>query len=67
MNKQIIELDEYTPLQLHQELLPLQVGKLLKSRYGDKIAVEFPSAGTDYQWKLISRGWVGFIPLSGKA
>jgi 5-methylcytosine-specific restriction enzyme subunit McrC len=66
MNKQIIELDEYIPLQLHQELLPLHVGKLLKSRYGDKIAVEFPSAGTDYQWKLISRGWVGFIPLTSQ-
>jgi 5-methylcytosine-specific restriction enzyme subunit McrC len=66
MNEQIIELDEYIPLQLHQELLPLQVGKLLKSRYGDKIAVEFPSAGTDYHWKLISRGWVGFIPLTSQ-
>lgn len=66
MNKQIIELDEYIPLKLHQELLPLHIGKFLRSRYGNKISVEFPSAGTDHQWKLTSRGWVGFIPLTSQ-
>ncbi len=66
MSKQIIELDEYIPLQLNQELLPLYIGKFLRSQYGNKISVEFPSAGTDYQWKLISRGWVGFIPLTSQ-
>jgi 5-methylcytosine-specific restriction enzyme subunit McrC len=66
MKKQIIELDEYIPLQLHQELLPLHIGKFIRSRYGNKISVEFPSAGTDHHWKLISRGWVGFIPITSQ-
>ena len=64
MSLQIIELDEYIPLKLAQEKIPIEVGKYLRKQHGNKVFVEFPSIGTDNCWRLISRGWVGFIPLT---
>lgn len=64
MTQHIIELQEYKPLLLPFETLPINLGKLLKKRYGSQVLVEFPSVGTSNQWRLTARGWVGFIPLS---
>ena len=59
-----IQLTEYEPQLLPQDALPASVGTALWREFGDKIAVEFPSPKTNYQWRLTALGWVGHIPLT---
>ncbi|MEJ2746860.1 MAG: restriction endonuclease, partial [Anaerolineae bacterium] len=59
------ELVEYEPYLLPGAALPADVGEQLWQRYGDKLAVEFPSPKTNQSWRLTSLGWAGHIPLPG--
>ena len=57
-----IELEEYSPTSLPAEALPQHLGKLLWSRYGQKIQIEPPTFKTDNQWRITPQGWAGHIP-----
>ncbi|OUL28108.1 restriction endonuclease [Nostoc sp. RF31YmG] len=60
----IIEITEYQDkLFTHQEI-PDSVGKELYDKYKTQIDIEFPSYTTKYQWRLKSKGWVGYIPVN---
>jgi 5-methylcytosine-specific restriction enzyme subunit McrC len=41
-----------------------EMGKLLYEKYGKYLDIEFPSPPTGYQWKILPRGWMGYIPVS---
>ena len=45
-------------------MIPYEVGESLWRDYGEQVGVDFPSPKTDGQWRLTSRGWVGYIPLT---
>ncbi len=60
----VIELKEYEQRPLPRSALAEAEGEALWRRYGDQVAVEFPSPKTDRQWRLTSQGWVGYIPLT---
>jgi 5-methylcytosine-specific restriction enzyme subunit McrC len=62
--KRIIELTEYSPSLFDRQEISEEVGELLWRHYSNQINVEFPSPKTNWQWKLTSQGWVGFIPLT---
>ncbi len=64
MSLEKIELKEFKIKNLPAEKLSVEIGKFLQRQYRNKISIEFPSLGTDNQWKLLSKGWVGFIPLT---
>jgi 5-methylcytosine-specific restriction enzyme subunit McrC len=59
-----IELIEFQTKRLPAAEIPDQLGENLWRHYKDQVAVESPSFKTDYQWQLISQGWVGYITLS---
>ncbi len=60
----VIELREYASIALPKHALDESHAKLLDSKYGTQIHVEVPSFRNDHHWKLTSKGWVGFIPLT---
>ncbi len=60
----VIELKEYQKRPLPRSALAEAEGEALWRRYGDQVAVEFPTPKTRHQWQLTSQGWVGFIPLT---
>ena len=60
----IFELTEYLPLRLLKAELSEQDGFRIYREYGDQIDVEFPTPKTDNKWELVSKGWVGYIPLN---
>ncbi len=62
--ERVIELKEYEQRQLPGRALAEAEGEALWRRYGDQVAVDFPTPKTRHQWQLTSRGWVGFIPLT---
>jgi 5-methylcytosine-specific restriction enzyme subunit McrC len=59
----IITLTEYRPLRLLKDDLDEKTALALWERYGNRIAIEFPSPKTDGQWELTSLGWIGHIPV----
>lgn len=59
-----ITLKEYVPSRFPDRELTKDEGELLWRKFGNVLAVESPSFMTEYQWVLISQGWVGQIPLS---
>ncbi|MBD2210098.1 restriction endonuclease [Nostoc linckia FACHB-104] len=60
----IIEITEYQDkLFTHQEI-PDSVGQELYDNYQTQIEIEFPSYKTRNQWRLKSKGWVGYIPIN---
>ncbi len=61
---QPIELTEYTPRLLSPTELTPALGETLWRNYGQQIEVEFPNPKTGHQWRLTSKGWVGYIPLT---
>ncbi len=62
--RRVIELKEYEQRRLPRGDLAEEEGEALWRRYGDQVAVDFPTVKTNRQWRLTSRGWVGFIPLT---
>ena len=61
---QIIELCEYQAELFEPLLLSHELGDLLWRNYKNVIDIDFPSPKTDGNWKLMSKGWVGHIPLT---
>jgi 5-methylcytosine-specific restriction enzyme subunit McrC len=62
--RRVIELVEYQPRHLPSVALESELAEALWHTYSDQVTVETPSFKTDRQWILVSRGWVGYIPLS---
>ena len=62
--QQIIELREYRPELFEEGLLSQDSGDSLWRNYKNVIDIDFPSPKTNGKWNLISKGWVGHIPLS---
>lgn len=62
----IIELIEYKTLSLSNELISTELSEVLISKFRNQIQVEPPWALTNYQWRLTSLGWVGYIKISDK-
>ncbi len=62
--RRVIELKEYQQRRLPRGELAEEEGEALWRRYGDQVAVDFPTVKTNRQWRLTSQGWVGFIPLT---
>lgn len=59
-----IELAEFQPMTVRRAEIPAALGELLHHTHGKLVDVEFPSPRTGGQWRLTSRGWVGYLPLS---
>lgn len=60
----IITLIEYQPQILKKADIPEEIGIKLYENYYSKIDVDFPTPKTGNQWKITSKGWVGYIPLT---
>jgi len=61
---QIIELHEYKAELFEPDLLSNELGGSLWRNYKNVVDVDFPSPKTDLKWKLMTKGWVGHIPLA---
>jgi 5-methylcytosine-specific restriction enzyme subunit McrC len=66
MNHQIIELQEYSPKFLFRNQLTESIAEQVWLHYRNQVAIGFPSPQTDWQWQLMAKGWIGYIPLSAK-
>lgn len=64
--QKLIELSEYMPTRFSRSMISDDVGEYIFRQYKNQVAIEFPTPKTDYQWQLISLGWVGFIPLTSE-
>jgi 5-methylcytosine-specific restriction enzyme subunit McrC len=64
MSRWLIELLEYQPELLPASALSEDVAKGLWQNYRDQLELELPDFRTEYQWKITSLGYVGFIPVS---
>lgn len=60
----IIQLAEYRPVFFAPAEIPQEVGEKLLDHYKNKIDVDPPTFKTNNQWRLVSQGWVGHIPLT---
>ena len=60
----VIELPEYEQVTLPRTTLSDEVALWLYNEHGQRIRIEWPSPLNQYQWRLTSQGWVGFIPVS---
>jgi 5-methylcytosine-specific restriction enzyme subunit McrC len=61
---QPIELTEYVPRLLAATEMAADLGNLLWRNYEQQVEVEFPNPKTGQQWRLMSKGWAGHIPLT---
>jgi 5-methylcytosine-specific restriction enzyme subunit McrC len=64
MERQTLILTEHIPLRLPADALSAAEGELLWQRYGNYVAVDFPSPKTGDQWQLTSQGWIGYLSLA---
>jgi 5-methylcytosine-specific restriction enzyme subunit McrC len=60
----VIELPEYEPVTLSREMISDELALRLYNEHGQRLCIEWPSAPNQYQWRLTSQGWVGFISVS---
>ena len=60
----IIEITEYQDKSFTHQEIPDSVGQELYDKYKKQIDIEFPSYTTRNQWRLKSKGWVGYIPVN---
>ncbi|MDZ7962094.1 MAG: restriction endonuclease [Aulosira sp. DedQUE10] len=60
----IIEITEYQDKLFTHQQIPDSIGKELYDKYKTQIDIEFPSYTTKYQWRLKSKGWVGYITVT---
>jgi len=58
-------LREYEPEWLQSSELAIDTGTWIWQHFGKLIDVQFPAPPTGNRWKLVSKGWVGQIPLPG--
>jgi 5-methylcytosine-specific restriction enzyme subunit McrC len=65
MSLRVIELPEGKTQSFAKEELAESVVKALHDAYANQVSVEPPSFLNGNQWRLTSRGWVGYIPLDG--
>ena len=61
----VITIVEYQPKSIAKDKLSEEDAQFLFHHYGDKIDLEWPSPKTNYVFRLVSKGWVGFIPFGG--
>lgn len=60
----LLTLTEYESEFFQPSEIPVELGELLWRNYSDQVEVDFPTPKTNNQWKLISQGWAGYIPLT---
>ncbi|MBM3861133.1 MAG: restriction endonuclease [Verrucomicrobia bacterium] len=60
----VIELPEYEPVTLPRATFSDELALRLYNEHGQRVRIEWPSPLNQYQWRLTSLGWVGFIPAS---
>lgn len=60
----VIELQEYQTVRFQKSEIREEDGAGLWDRFSKKVSVEFPTHGTNHEWRLTSLGWVGYIPFS---
>lgn len=61
---EVIELFEYEPLEKTRKELPVEAAQLIRDNYEGKISIEQASFHPDANWRISSKGWVGYIPLT---
>ena len=59
----IIHCIEQQTTRLPREALSEADAELIWARYGKKMDLREPTRQTQYQWQLLSEGWVGIFPL----
>jgi 5-methylcytosine-specific restriction enzyme subunit McrC len=59
----VLELTEDQPKIIPEPSLSEETGRLLRENFSDQVDVEAPSFLNDRNWKITSKGYVGFIPL----
>lgn len=62
--RRVLELEEYTTLELDHSELAEPVAEAIWRQYGKQIVVESPSFMTGNKWRLTPQGWVGYIVLT---
>jgi len=60
----IIQLTEYKSLSVSRDQIPESVVDELKQKYSTQLDVNLQYSKTGDLWKLTSKGWVGYIPLT---
>lgn len=60
----VVELEEYAGKSVAPSRLSRSDVDLLQDVHGKKITVEYPTPLTDHQYRLTSRGWAGYLPVS---
>mgnify|MGYP000951578926 CR=1 FL=1 len=60
----LIELFEYTTMEVSRDDLPLEAAEMLKQKYSGKVAIETNSFMPNSNWRLTAQGWVGYLPLT---
>jgi 5-methylcytosine-specific restriction enzyme subunit McrC len=60
----VLTLTEYASQSFPRDALPEEVFQLLWEHYSTQVEVEPPSFKTGNQWRLMSKGWVGHLPVS---
>ena len=66
IQREILRLEEYSPLELPRDALTEEMARALWQDFAKQVFVDIPSFQNNYQWRLTSRGWVGFIPLTSE-
>ena len=65
-NQELIELPEYLPKNYSRSAISDDVGEIIFRQYKNQVDIEFPSPKTEWQWRLKTQGWVGYIPLTSE-
>jgi|GEM_PF-108905 len=63
-SQELIELPEYIHKQVPRGKISEDIGEIIFRQYKNEVDIEFPSPKTEWQWELLSKGWVGYIPLT---
>jgi 5-methylcytosine-specific restriction enzyme subunit McrC len=64
--QKLIKLTEYIPNRFPRSEISDELGEFIFRQYKNQIAIEFPTPKTEWQWQLISQGWVGYIPITSE-
>jgi len=64
LKPRVIELKEFRSRETTRKELPLEAVELLCDKYPDRVKVEATSFRPGSTWKLTSRGYVGYLPLT---
>ncbi len=61
---QKINLVEYQPRFFPKNEIREEIGEKIWQNYRAQVDIDFPSPKTQNNWRIMARGWVGYIPLS---